>query len=406
MKKESRGYSIILFLIWPLSALIIGLRSFDIKFGRKLIMAVYAFLGFTALSAGDLQRYQQQFYDRKLSSFTEIVQELITLQNGKFYNNLVALLTGIFFESHHYYFLVLFLIYGILYINIIHLFKSVKLSELDRFGLLFFGGLLLFLFVRPLASIAFYTGALFVVLMCLKYHKTAQRKYLFFLLFAPLFHIGLTIFVIIPTLLFLFRNKTWLYIAFVVLTFAAGKSSVVGAIASVAESNSDTIIETKYKSYASEKGQEVLGERTAKNAEGNNAKLKSLMYIQDAIWYFFVPLGLAFVFLKRKYLLIDHDLRMLFHIVLLFFGISNLMINISQGLRFLLVYCFVAIGLFFAIYLKTKDFQNESLFSKFLKVFVPILFLYGAMATYASNALIAAEFFISNFFIEIVRGFF
>jgi hypothetical protein len=401
MNNQSKAYSIILYLIWPFSALFIGIKNFDSRFGKNLFVALYGFLGFTAISIGDLQRYESGFYKNETATFSFIITELISLQTGKFYNSFIEVVIGSIFDSHHYYFLFLFLVYGYFYISTIHLLKEISLKKLNVFGIIFFFGLFLFLLIRPLSSLAFYTGGIFILYNIVSYCQFKEKKYLWFTLLAPLFHIGLTIYLILPLLVLLFKNKTWYYVFFVFFTFAIGQSNVTGLIEDMATSNSGTIIDTKFKAYASEKGQKALDERYATKELSHNTSLKSFDFIQDGIWYFLVPLGVGLIFLKRKYLLFEKKMFRLLHAVLLFWGISNLMLNISQGERFLVLFSFIAIGLFFLVYIKTKDLANKTIFGTFIYIFVPILFLFGLMAAYASNPLFAVTFFISNFFIEI-----
>ena len=399
MNNQSKAYSIILYLVWPFSALYIGLRNFDSPFGRRILVALYAFLGFTAYSIGDLKRYEAQFYSYKMASFSHVFSELFSLQSGKFYTGITPLFTGIFFDVHHYYFLILFLVYGYFYINTIHLLRDI--DKLNKFELLFFSGLFLFFLLRPIGNTAFYTGGLYMVYLSVNYYKHNSKKFLFLMLLVPLFHIGLTIYLIVPLLLFVLKNKIWFYVLFVVLTFAVGKTSFVGAIEGLAGSNPDTVLQSKYDGYASEGGQAALEERFATNAVNNNAKLKVLLLLQDSIWYFFVPFGLVLLLIHKKYLLIDTDIKRLFNTSLLFWGVSNLMLNISQGERFLVLFSFIAIALFFVVSVKKKEAYSKTVFSKFLFVFVPILFVFGIISNYATNEMFSIRFFISNFFIEI-----
>lgn len=401
MNNQSKAYAILLYMLLPFSAIIVGLRSFDSNFGKRLLIALYAFLGFTAFSVGDLERYESEFYKYKTATFSEIFVELISLQTGKFYNSFISVLSGSIFDSHHYYFLILFVIYGYFYLNIIHLLKEIKLQNLNYFELLFFFGMFLFLMIRTIPNLAFYTGGVFILFMVISYIKKNDSKYLFFLFLTPLFHIGLSIYLAIPLLLFAFKKKTWLYASFVLLSLAIGKSSFVSTIETIANKNENTIIDSKYKSYASEKGQESLEKRYEENANNNNLKLQSLVYIQDAIWYYFVPVGVMIIYFRRKILLVEDSQRRLLNVVLLFWGLSNLMLNVSQGLRFLVLFCFLAIGLFFDTFIKNKNADNDILFNLFIKLFVPVLFIFGLMSTYASNEMFIAPFFISNFFIEI-----
>lgn len=400
MDSRRKAYSIILCLIWPFSTLFIGLKNFHTKFGRNLILALYAFLGFTANSIGDLEKYERQYYSMKGLSFLNLFNELISLQNGKFYNSFISVIFGLIFESHHFYFLFLFLIYGIFYVGTLHMFIENTFHKLDIIGLMFFFGVFMFLLVRPIPNLAFYTGGVFVVYNMVSYYKTMNRKYMYFLLLAPLIHIGLAVYLILPVLLLLFKNKTWFYVVFLIITFTIGKRDFVGVLESFAESNGGTIIESKYEAYASDEGQVRLEKRYALNAAGKNIKNRILITLQGVILNYLVPIGVAILYFKRKKIFVNEHSRLLFHIVLLFWGISNLMINISQGERFVVLFSFISIGLFYIVQTSTIQLKQKTVFSYFLSIFIPLLFLFGLMAAYASNMLFKAEFFMSNFFVE------
>src|SRR5690606_21410376 len=97
MDNQNKTYSIILYLIWPFSAFLIEIKNFDTKFGKKLMIAVYAFLGFTVISVGDLQRYEAEFYRNRVISFSQLVGEYVSLQTHKFYNDVVSTAIGTVF---------------------------------------------------------------------------------------------------------------------------------------------------------------------------------------------------------------------------------------------------------------------------------------------------------------------
>lgn len=402
MDKQSKAYLLLLYLIWPFSTIYLAIRFFDYKFGRRMVILLYGFLGFTALSFGDLDRYEREFYLKKSESFLTTVQTLISLQENKFYNSFLSIFSGIFFQTHHYYFAILFMVYGFFLVNTLDVFKAIRLSKLNKFGLIFFLGMFMYFLIRPLPNLAFYTGGLFVVFNLANYYKTRAKKYLFFIFFVPLFHIGLTIFVILPIMLLVFKNRVWFYVLFVVFSLGLGQSNVVGVLGNLAESNSGTVLESKYNAYASEEGQESLEKRYAENAVNYNGKLKLLLDIQQAIWYFFVPLGMLILFLQRKQLLIASEILPLYNMALACWGVSNLMLNISQGERFLFLFSFVAIGLFFIVYVKTRITLMSRAFNLFLTIFVPTLFVYALMALIASHFMISPEFFVSNLIVEII----
>lgn len=402
MDKQSKAYLLLLYLIWPFSTIYLAIRFFDFKFGRRMVILLYGFLGFTALSFGDLDRYEREFYLKKSENFLDTVQTLVSLQENKFYNSLLSIFSGIFFETHHYYFAILFMVYGYFLVNTLDVFKALKLSKLNKFGVIFFLGMFMYFLIRPLPNLAFYTGGLFVVYNLTNYYKTKAKKYLFFIFLVPLFHIGLTIFAILPVMLLVFKNRVWYYVLFVIFSLGLGQSNVVGVLGNLAESNSGTVLESKYNAYASEEGQESLEKRYEENAVNYNGKLKLLLDIQQAIWYFFVPLGMVILFLQRKQLLVANDTLSLYNMVLACWGVANLMLNISQGERFVFLFSFIAIGLFFTVYTNSKRQLLSKSFNLFLIIFVPVLFIYALMALIASHFLISPEFFVSNIIVEIV----
>jgi hypothetical protein len=402
MDKQSKAYLLLLYIIWPVSTFYFAIKFFDFKFGRKLLVLLYGFLGFTALSFGDLNRYEREFYLKKGLSFSSTFETLISLQENKFYNSFLSIFSGIFFETHHYYFSLLFMVYGFFLVHILYVFKVVRITKLSKFGLLFFLGILMWFLIRPLPNLAFYTGGLFVVYNLICYFKTKAKKYLFLILLVPIFHIGLTIFIILPVLLLIFKNRVWFYVLFVFFSLGLGQSSIVGVLGNLAESNSGTVLESKYNAYASEEGQEHMEKRYEENSLNYNGKLKLLLNLQNAILYIFVPIGMVILFLQRKQLLMASETLLLYNIVLSCWGVSNLMLNISQGERFLMIFSFIAAGLFFYVYLTTSQVRLNKYFNLFLTIFVPVLFIYSLMALIASHFIISPEFFLSNVIVEII----
>ncbi len=402
MDKQSKAYLLLLYLILPFSTIYLAIRFFDYKFGRRMVILLYGFLGFTALSFGDLDRYEREFYLKKTVSFSSAIETLVSLQDGKFYNSFLSIFSGIFFQTHHYYFAILFMVYGFFLVNTLDVFKAIRLTKLNNFGLIFFLGMFMYFLIRPIPNLAFYTGGLFVVYNLANYYKTRAKKYLFFIFFVPLFHIGLTIFVILPIMLLVFKNRVWFYVLFVIFSLGLGQSNVVGVLGNLADSNSGTVLESKYNAYASEEGQESLEKRYAENGEKYNGKLKLSLHIQPPICSSPIPLGMIILFLHRTHLLIASEILPLYNMALACWGVSNLMLKISQGERFLFLFSFVAIGLFFIVYVKTRITLMSRAFNLFLKIFVPALFVYALMGLIASHFMISPEFFVSNLIVEII----
>jgi hypothetical protein len=401
MIKQNKIYLIFFFFIWPFWSLFRGLRNFDI-IGRNLYIALYAFLGFTSYSVGDLERYESQFYVYKSQSFIQIFSDIQSMQVSKVYNALLSKLVGSIFDSHHYYFSIAFLVYGYFYVKTIFIIKEISHRKLNTLDLVFFLGILMFFMIKPIPNLAFYTGINFIVFICLSYVYHNNKKLLWFLFIIPFFHYGLNIYLLIPFFCFIFGNKTWWYLSFVFVTFFVGQSTFISSMDSISEKNSGTFIDSKYEAYVSETGKARMDERYATEEQGYNIKLRSLNYLRDLILYIFVPVGMVIIFLKRDVLLKNIKLLPLFHLTLIFYGISNVMINMSQGIRFLLSTSFVASALFFLVYVNMKNKNDCKIFNRFCMLYVPILFLFGIMTAYASNFFISYSFFISNFPIEII----
>jgi hypothetical protein len=71
--------------------------------------------------------------------------------------------------------------------------------------------------------------------------------------------------------------------------------------------------------------------------------------------------------------------------------------------RFVFLFSFVAIGLFFTVYINTKNSPSSKYFNLFLMIFVPVLFIYSLMAIIASHFMLSTEFFVSNVILEIIN---
>src|SRR5690554_5161997 len=128
MGKQSKAYSILLYIIWPFSAIMIGVKNFDSAFGRRLLLAAFVYLGYTAEDVGDLERYAQGYYEATNRSLNELFDLFLNLQIGKLFTDFSAIiLSG--FGSHHVYFAFLFGFYGFFLINSINLIRVRILKE-------------------------------------------------------------------------------------------------------------------------------------------------------------------------------------------------------------------------------------------------------------------------------------
>lgn len=377
------------FLIWPFGTLLYALKNYREPISRILFVLAISFLGFTTKSFGDLERYEEWFYIYRGQNIQDLIISYLNFQDSDIYTKIISILTGLIFNTHHFYFAVLYGIYAYLLSGVILKFARLLPRKINHTTLLLLIGFALFYSIRSIISVRFYTGGLFYLFMMLNYIFTKKNKYLIFSLFTPLFHFGLSLLLLVSPLLLLLRKKYWLTLGIVIFSLAIGQSSVVNFIEKIAESNEETFIESSYKSYAADEGRSRLEERYRQGAIGANWKLTALNKTRDFLWYYIVA-GILIVFIERKKLLIFKQFSDIFILVMLILSASNIMLNISNGNRYIFIYLFLAFGLFLLIYAR-RNVSN--IFRFYIYGLIPLALAYGAMSLYASNEMFSFMFF-------------
>ena len=385
------------FLIWPFGTLLYALKNYREPISRILFVLAISFLGFTTKSFGDLERYEEWFYIYRGQNIQDLIISYLNFQVSDIYSKTISILIGLIFNTHHFYFAVLYGIYAYLLSGVILKFARLLPRKINHTTLLLLIGFALFYSIRSIISVRFYTGGLFYLFMMLNYIFTKKNKYLIFSLFTPLFHFGLSLLLLVSPLLLLLRKKYWLTLGIVIFSLAIGQSSVVNFIEKIAESNEETFIESSYKSYAADEGRSRLEERYRQGAIGANWKLTALNKTRDFLWYYIVA-GILIVFIERKKLLIFKQFSDIFILVMLILSASNIMLNISNGNRYIFIYLFLAFGLFLLIYAR-RNVSN--IFRFYIYGLIPLALAYGAMSLYASNEMFSFMFFITNYPIAI-----
>jgi hypothetical protein len=185
-----------------------------------------------------------------------------------------------------------------------------------------------------------------------------------------------------------------------------GNSGKFTALSLCANPDFEKIKRNNFQAYYYEPFTKTLDRYNIPNAfekwkEGieHNIKLRILNITRELIQYVFLPLSLLLIWLNRKTLLNDKVSLLLLNAALATWTISNLMLNISQGERFLVIHTFLIFGLCIYLYQTVK---LPLLVSRYFLVITPFLLLYGIGSLYASNKLISISFFVSNFLIEAI----
>lgn len=388
-------------LLAPFFSLIIALRNWNSNYSKNIIIGVIVFIGMTALPEGDLERYQENYYINASLSLEMMWNNLISLKEGKFYINFFSFFFGILFKHHNIYFGFLYFIFGFYLVNFIYLVleKNIKIIE-TRFGIFFFISFALFFSIRNSTNLAFYTGAIFSLYWLAKAILNDEKKYLGYLLLAPLFHSALAL-IFLPVIFFLILNlKTKICIFIAIISFVIPGNLVTNSLGDFANQNEDTVIQDKYKSYGSEEGKNRLNKRYEEGVNSANFKLSLSNNIKQLIFDYLLNIGLFISLFYKKKLIFNKIQHQLLNLILLLLSLSNIMLHVSNGVRFQIFNLTLTIVLMILIYNNTI---KAKLFLYYLYLTIPTLFLFGIMALYASNKFISLNFFVSNYFIEVIN---
>lgn len=387
----------VLFLIWPFLSLLIGVFSFGKSYSKSLLTLVFSFIGYTCESEGDLSKYERKFYVFKSSSFSELIEAYSTLSKVDVYIDILSMLVGLFSASHHVFFAVLFGVFGYLLVSIVLWIYKRTPHKIHSYYIFVFLGFCLFYSIRSVISVRFYTGGLFFIYMMLKYMETQKMKYLYLSLLSPLFHFAHGATVLAGLCFFFLKKRIHLAMLIAVISFFVTQSAVTGLLKdNLSVVNSETL-EMKYKAYASEDGQERMNKRYEMRNQNYNWKAKSLENIRSTL-LFLIPIGLLLLYINKNMVTDFYLGRYLFVFTLILFALSNVMLNISNGDRYIYLYGFLALGLF---HLFVSKFKGGS---KFLFIVIGALgCVYGVMAIYASNPLFTSSFLFGNYFSVLIE---
>ncbi len=391
----------LLFLVWPFSGLISGVKYFEYPFGRRLLVMFFAFMGLTSLPVGDLDRYKERFYFESDMSLSEAFGYVFGFVEGKSFVLLGNVFFGPILSFHNFIFAIYFGFFGYFLVQTIYqIHKYVNVKKHSLFGDVFFISVILFYSIRTIGNFAFFSGLIFIIYHLFNYTKSLNKKHLYLLGIAPFFHVGLIVFLIIPVFILLFKNKIIPSIIFFILFSLVPFNSILPFVQSNNSILEGTAVESKYQSYGTSDAKERMDLRYEIRNAGHNWKLRTLEIFDFFAKRILIPFGLFLVFIYRKKLLSNSTLKVFFSICILLLGLSNQMLYFSQGERYVYISSFFGIVLFFLIF-STNRFNT--IFLNYLKILVPVSLGYGVMALIATHEIMSIYFFVSNFFIEFVR---
>jgi len=393
-KSKRIGYYLV-FLFWPFGALGLALKKFRSPIGRILFVLIISFLGYTAASEGDLKRYEGLFYASQDASILELLKSYVEFKNADIYVNLLANLSSHVFRSHHAFFAILFGVFAYFYSGVLLNILKMKPRQFTIKLLILFLGFALYYSIRSIISIRFYTGALFFLYLMTSYILTNDKKFLYLTLLSPLFHFALAVILIIVPMFLLFNRRPLIVLLMLIISFAINESAVIANFESLALLNRDTVVESRINTYASAKGKARLDERYAQGYLKYNWKMKALGLLGDSIFYL-ANISIFLIFFLKRNFINDRTLRSMFILSMLVLSVTNIMLNISNGNRFSVIFIFTFLGLSYLL-------SCSGVFKGVVKYLLYSLnlmgLIYGIASLYAANPLFNYRFFLLNYFI-------
>jgi hypothetical protein len=394
MNKQFKAISIILYLLWPFSAVVIGIKNFDYAFGRKLLIAAFVFLGYTASDTGDLERYASSYYEASDNELSYLLDLFLNLEIGKFFTDFTAIFFSVF-DNHHIYFAFLFGFYGYFLINSIDLVRVRVLKRSNLPVIIGFVTFALFYSVLTVFNYAFYTGAIYFLYFLLQIILNDKNKKYYILIFlTPLFHFGLVPLLLIPMFYVFFGQRTKLYLLLLIVFTVLSQSFLIKSMGKNL-AGSSAVIERQYNAYASEEGQDRMENRYSEGYQTGNSNYRLFRDIRELANKVAIPLLLFVLFLNRKKIKEDRALLNLFNISIACLAITNLMLNISQGERYYIISGFMVLAAF--VYLIQKNSWQPLRFKYLLYLIIPCLLLNNLVSLILVKNLISSNFLVTNF---------
>ena len=396
-RRQQTKLLLITFLISPFLTLLITMYHYRWKGTQLFFILSVSFLGYNIGIEGDLIRYYDWFFRDGGKSWSEIFNQIITLQAGDFYTLILSKIIFYLTENVRVYFAVLISVYAYFYSSVMKLI-IVRLSRGNNLKvLLLFIGFATFFFVRNFISVRFSTALLLYAYAMLEIVLNGNRKFILLSLCVPLIHIGFVVTIPLLPLYFFFKDRVNVCIMLLLVSFVFNQGNVLNFFGKASSNYENTVFSSKFSAYASESGIEYLSERYQESEKGANLKLKTLNYFTDLV-YILCMIGSGILIFEWKSLLYDRIQLHLFNLTLLLWSLANVMQNISNGVRFLNLWVLIVLALWVLI-LQNKTFDRK--WQIFIRIFIVVLLFKNLATLIAANPLFTTEFFVSNYIINL-----
>lgn len=334
MSKKQIKDSLILFLIFPMAAMLKGFKNHRSKLFLNLIWAFVAFHGFTLVVTDegmDASRYAEKLSFLNNAGFTWVsfLDTLLTTQNVDIIQPFITFIVAAFTGNQRVLFLVFGIVFGYFYSrNLGYVISKSKNTKTSVFLVIIFALTIPFWEINGFrmwtaAHIFFYAG------VKLLESKQLKVKPILFLCLAPLMHFSFVLPLAILGLYKLLGNKLNIYFFLYVATFLISEIDLTQVRSLVLEYAPD-FLDSRLKGYTREgQMEEIL---LSKQNQAFYIKYQGILYKIGGV------LLISYMYIKKTHVKsVNATLYKFLNFSFLFLAVANIMSLIPSGGRFLTV---------------------------------------------------------------------
>lgn len=351
---QNIGYSILIFILWPLLGVIIAFKKFKYKWNKNILWFFIAFYGYTMvisnaeMDANRLVSYFQEFVNARYS-FSDVVE--ISSSGADiarvFINYFISKITS----SSSVYLMLLGLIFGYFYSRIFWLLLDKTEGKIRRNSLLLFILILVIIPIWNIGGFRFWTSAIIFSYGVLNYFLRNNKKYLLWSISVFLLHFSF-VYPIAILLLYLFiGNKIRIYYWFYTFSLFFLETSSYFINTEVTSLGISNLIVDKVLAYSSEEYVEKL--------ELSKIKMNWYAQLNPLFIKYLALIFVTLIYFRFRPLLKELRLESLFCCSLLMLSMFNLIAGVPSGSRFLLVAYLPLFSVFFLLFQRRNIYLNN-----------------------------------------------
>ncbi|WOK05371.1 hypothetical protein RT717_20020 [Imperialibacter roseus] len=230
MTNDGLKYKLGLFLYSPLIPLIYVIKDFSAPYSRVILILFFGYFGLTMYFPEGTDGYRHSenlaaHYDNL--PFSQFVDEGIRIlkfdppkeTNDDIFLHIVSYITSFFSTSYSLLYMFVGLIYGFFFVNSIYLIYSQLELKRSKVLLMLFIVFVFWKSFEGINSIRNWTGAWCMFYGVASYLFTSKKKYLGFVLLAPMIHFGYFIISFPVLVVFLAGNRPYIYFALFAMSY-------------------------------------------------------------------------------------------------------------------------------------------------------------------------------------------